>query len=198
MAISKEAILGRGSKAKTEKAPSGTRRKKLLGAAAGLLGVDLPVKVVTVEIPAKTEISQNPFLQIDAFFSGLKQESAIIKAREYLRKIQEYSKYPIPATRSTNTRSPIENESTISLFLGTPEVINPIVKALNKSTLLSGAWSKKDEDGISSIETNFPGLKLELAELPSDTKNGLRKGIRLVLSGNAITKLAKSPALPPL
>ncbi len=52
-----------------EKSPPGTTRKKIVKGFADVLGVDLPVKVVIKEVPAKKEIGQSLLFRIDRLLS---------------------------------------------------------------------------------------------------------------------------------
>lgn len=196
MATSKEAVLpGAGSrKARAKEGPLGRKRQKVVGAVAAALRVEPPVRVVVVEV-LKAETNPSAFHGLDNFFSELKQEDSVVGARRQLREIQRLSHVPL---KPNQHRLEEGKGITIGLFHGASGIVDPIIDSLNISGLLSGTWSERDSEGIISIDTIFPGVKIGVKDLPYDGIISFQKGIILDLSQEAVVNLAKSPILPAL
>lgn len=188
-----ESALGRAIP--REKAPPGTKRKKVVKGVADLLGVDLPVKVVIKEVPAKIDYTNNPFFRIDHLFSRLKQTEGVVKARGLLRETQGFSK-DVHDQNKAQAVMPITGIAIIGLIQGPPKAVHPIINSMKRDELTLGDWSGKDRDEISCIQALDPEIKFELrASLPGNKKH---VGLNIVLSEQAVAVLAKSPDLPAL
>lgn len=183
-----------------EKAPPGTRRKRVVKGVADLLGVDLPVKVVIREVPAKIDYTNNSFFRIDTVFSVLEQTEDVVKTRNALRLIQSEIQRPIDSRIDGKPVNPITRGTTLGLFQGSPDAVDEIIELMRRNRITSGKRSKEDENGIASIETTLVGIKLRLLILQADKEENLPSIGRLFLDfdDTALEALKKSPMLPDL
>ena len=195
-----EVLGGAGAK------ESGRRRKKVVGAVAGALGVDLPVRVVVVEIEKREESNQGFFFQIDELFAGLERHDEdaspfIGTAREGLRRTQFLAQLPPnPITNGVDTLRPAGDLSEIGLLQGPSGIVDWVIGELVKNKFIS----KKDSTILlktlgeeKSIETSFAGVSLGIRKFPSSDKSS-RMGLTLFLDEGAIKMFKDSPALPAL